>query len=227
MADLLDTTIVPPTHHPPAELLVDYAAGAMSDAEALLVGLHFDACPSCRRDAAAARALGGALLDAIAPAQLPPSLFESTLRAIGAFEDSHVPETHCPVPDFAAGWPLRLRTHLSRFPKTTWRWLPAGFRALRIPVDDELRRLWLMVAPAGRGPLSHRHFHEEWTVVLNGGFSDETGTYAAGDFAYMEAGEQHRVTAEPGEGCVGLILLRSNPEYLTFPGKLLAPLLRL
>lgn len=84
-----------------------------------------------------------------------------------------------------------------------------------------------MKAPGGRGPLRHRHVTDEWTVVLEGGFTDETGTYAAGDFAYMGEGDAHRVVAEPGEGCVCLLLVREQPRYLTLAGKLLAPLLRL
>ena len=223
----LDITGTAPTHHPPTELLVDYATGAMSDGEALMVGLHLDACPSCRRGVIAALTLGGTFLEDITPARVPPSLFQRTLAAIDAAEDRAGSEAAAPVPNFAAGWPERLRAHLARRPVGAWRWLPAGFRALRVPVEDELKRLWVMVAPGGRGPLSHRHLHEEWTVVLEGGFSDETGIYAAGDFAYMDTGDEHRLTAEPGEGCVCLILLRSNPEYLTLPGKLLAPLLRL
>ncbi|MDB5395086.1 MAG: anti-sigma factor [Rhodospirillales bacterium] len=84
-----------------------------------------------------------------------------------------------------------------------------------------------MRAPGGRGPLRHSHIADEWTVVLEGGFSDETGTYAAGDFAYMGQGDQQRVVAEAREGCVCLLLVREQPRYLTLPGKLLAPLLRL
>ena len=84
-----------------------------------------------------------------------------------------------------------------------------------------------MDAPGGRGPFSHTHVADEWTVVLEGGFSDETGTYAAGDFAFMGPGEQHTMVAEEGEGCVCVLLIREQPRYLTLLGKLLAPLLRL
>ncbi len=206
---------------------MDYAAGALSDAEALMVGLHLDACPACHADANAAFAIGGALLDAIPPARLPTSLFQRMLTVINNGMDHSQSYAAFPVPAFAHRWPQRLRAHLARHPTAHWRWLPAGFRALRVPVEDEVKRLWLMRAPGGRGPLRHRHHDAEWTLVLQGGFTDETGTYAAGDFAIMDAGEQHEVTAEPGEGCVGLILLRSNPEYLTLPGKILAPLLKL
>ena len=214
-----------PTHHPPGELLIDYAAGSASEAEALMMAVHLDACPECRRSVDLALAVGGALLDSIAPARPSPSLFQRTLQAI----DATPVETDVsarPVPAMAANWPAPLRAHLARKPTGVWRHLPAGFRALRIPAADA-GRLWIMKAPGGRGPLRHRHVSDEWTVVLEGGFTDETGTYAAGDFAYMGEGDEHTMVAERGEGCVCLLLMREQPRYLTLVGKLLAPLLRL
>jgi hypothetical protein len=35
------------------------------------------------------------------------------------------------------------------------------------------------------------------------------------------------MVAEPGEGCVCMLLMREDPRYLTLMGKLLAPLLKL
>jgi putative transcriptional regulator len=131
------------------------------------------------------------------------------------------------LPSFADAWPAQLRNRLSSRPLREWRRLPARFRALRVPFSDESSRLWVMRAPGGRGPLRHSHIADEWTVVLEGGFSDETGTYAVDDFAYMGQGDRHRVVAGAREACVCLMLVREHPRYLTVPGKLLAPLLRL
>jgi anti-sigma factor ChrR (cupin superfamily) len=84
-----------------------------------------------------------------------------------------------------------------------------------------------MVAPGGRGPLRHRHVTDEWTVVLEGGFSDDKVAYAAGDFAYVEADSEHKLTAEPGEGCTCLVLVRQPPVYLTLAGRLIAPFVKI
>jgi hypothetical protein len=43
----------------------------------------------------------------------------------------------------------------------------------------------------------------------------------------MGPGDRHTMVAEEGEGCVCVLLIREQPRYLTFLGKLLAPLLRL
>jgi putative transcriptional regulator len=226
MENASHTSLVAPTHHPFSELLIDYTTGALSQAESMLIAMHLDFCAECRRSADIVQAVGGALLDTIAPLQLPPSTFQRTLQAIDATPKS-VEALIRSAPTFALKWPAVLRNHLAVSPPGEWRKLPAGFRALRVPFKDPSSRVWVMKAPGGRGPLRHTHVADEWTVVLEGGFSDETGIYATGDFAFMGSGDEHTMIAEPGEGCVCVILVRENARYLTLMGKLLAPLLRL
>jgi putative transcriptional regulator len=216
-----------PTHHPPDEILIDYASGAVSEAESLMVDVHLDACPQCRRTVQAAFAIGGALLDSISPASLPNSLFDRTMQAIAAMEPVSVRMPVAPAPPSFAAWPTPLRNRLSSHPPGAWRRLPAGFRALRVPFADQSSHMLVLKAPGGRGPARHSHVSDEWTVVLEGGFSDETGTYAAGDFGYMGKGDEHRIVAEPGEGCVCLLLIRDRPRYLTLAGKIMALMLRI
>jgi putative transcriptional regulator len=226
MENVSDVPVAAPTHHPPGELLIDYAAGAVSPAEALMIAVHLEFCADCREAARTALDAGGALLEAIEPMALPPAAFQNVLQAIDGDAPISIDNVIRSAPTFAVKWPVALREHLAAAPGT-WRKLPAGFRALRVPFEDQSSRVWVVSAPGGRGPLAHAHVADEWTVVLEGGFTDETGTYAAGDFAYMSPGEQHRMVAEPGEGCVCLLLVREKPRYLTLMGKLLARLLAL
>ncbi len=224
-----------PTHHPAAELLLDYASGATSEAESLMIAIHLGACRECRRAFQTSVAVGGALLDAIAPVRIAPALLNRTLSAIDTMpadrpvkpkpQASGGPTESCAP--FWRHWPAPLRAYLDDGHVKKWRWLPAGFRALRVPCGDPSARIWLMKAPGGRGPFPHSHTHDEWTVVLEGGFTDETGTYAAGDFACAGPGDAHTVVAEPGEGCVCVLLVRAPPVYTCLPGRLLAPFIQL
>jgi putative transcriptional regulator len=59
-----------PTYHPGGERLVDYASGALPEPLALLVATHLALCPRCRRATAELEAVGGALLEGLAPAPL-------------------------------------------------------------------------------------------------------------------------------------------------------------
>jgi putative transcriptional regulator len=210
-----------PTHHPPDELLLDYVSGGSSAPEALLLATHLAVCPICRDTVRDFTAIGGALLDDIAPARLSPDFLNRTFAAIDALDAPAPVQT--PVQDLRGP----LRAYLDKNPTLRTRRLPLGFRATRLPFAGTTDRVWLMVAPGGRGPLRHRHVTDEWTVVLEGGFSDQEGTYAAGDFAYVEADSQHKLTAEADEGCTCLVLVRQSPIYLTLAGRLIAPFVKI
>jgi putative transcriptional regulator len=218
-----------PSHHPGEEVLLDYAIGASSPAEALVIDLHLEFCAQCRRTVDDLLAVGGALLDVMEPAFVSPQMFNKTLQAIGqnAPTSPTKPSPIPRVPTFAVGWPAPLRDRVTANRLKQWRWLPAGFRALRIPMSDGDARIWVMKAPGGRGPFKHTHSREEWTVVLQGGFTDETGKYEMGDFVSAGRDEAHHTVAEPGEGCICVLLVRAEPIYTTLPGKLLAPFVRI
>ena len=52
-----------PQHHMPEAWLVDYAAGTLDEANALLVACHAALCPTCRETLRLLDATGGALLE--------------------------------------------------------------------------------------------------------------------------------------------------------------------
>jgi len=209
-----------PTHHPAPELLVDYVAGALSPAAALLIELHLAFCTGCRRSLDVLLAAGGALMDALPPARLPADLFNRTLQALGGMEPASTLSDPTPVPAFAAGWPRVLRDRVVEQGYADWRKMPGGFRAITIPFPKSEGRVIVLKAPGGRGPFRHTHAKDEWTVVLEGGFTDELGTYTAGDFVCAGRDIEHTVIADDG-GCVCTLLMRAAPVYTTWPGKLM------
>ena len=40
--------MIPPRHHPPETLLLEYATGALREAQALSLATHLAYCPACR-----------------------------------------------------------------------------------------------------------------------------------------------------------------------------------
>jgi putative transcriptional regulator len=203
-------TTTHPIHHPPEELLVDYASGSLSHAESLLIETHLGYCAHCRLAAGENDAVGGALLSALEPAQLPPNMLNRTLAAIDA-ESHNEPNAIAAAPAGEA-----------------WRKLPGGYGMRRIesPGSGDAR-LWLVKAPPGKGLLKHSHVGEEWTVVMQGAFSDSTGAYRKGDFVALGDGFEHQPVAGPGEDCVCLFLIRGQPVFTTMMGKLMAPFIQL
>jgi putative transcriptional regulator len=229
MTPIEKTAEAGPAHHPSDELLLDHAIRACLPAEALVIDLHLEFCARCRQIAHDLAAIGGAMLDAIEPAFVSPQMFNKTLKAIGhGGQKTQTEKSPSPrVPAFAAGWPAPLRNRVATDRLKRWRWMPGGFRALRIPFAESDARLWIMKASGGRGTFTHAHLSEEWTVVLEGGFTDETGRYEAGDFVAAGPGQPHSTVAEQREGCVCALLVRDPPVYTTWAGKLLAPFIQI
>ena len=135
MTPIEKTAEAGPAHHPSDELLLDHAIRACLPAEALVIDLHLEFCARCRRIAHDLAAIGGAMLDAIEPAFVSPQMFNKTLQAIGhGGQKTQTEKSPSPrVPAFAAGWPAPLRNRVATDRLKRWRWMPGGFRALRIP----------------------------------------------------------------------------------------------
>ena len=101
-----------------------------------------------------------------------------------------------------------------------------GFEEIRLSLSGDDHRVSLLRLAPGRGLPVHRHVGNEYTVVLQGGYTDSTGNYAVGDFAVGPGPEQHEPIADPGDPCIALIVLE-KPIVLTGPfGRWLNPLVR-
>jgi len=57
---------------------------------------------------------------------------------------------------------------------------------------------------AGAALPQHTHEGAEYTLLLTGGFSDETGHYRRGDVAIADPSIDHRPVADEGEDCICL-----------------------
>ncbi len=198
-----------PAFHPAEEFLLDYAAGAASPTETLLLATHLAYCETCRHAVKAARAVGGSLLDTLEPARLPPNMLNRTLAAIDA-DDAPASPPPPPLSAFLA----------ENMAHKNWRRLPNGFRMRRVTTSDEpgradSGRAWLFDAPPGIKLLPHRHVGDEWTVILSGVFHDGERTYRVGDFGHREDGEAHQPSIGMEERCVSLIMVRDAPRYTT------------
>ena len=61
----------------------------------------------------------------------------------------------------------------------------------------------------------HSHRGMEYTLVLRGGFTDETGSYGPGDFQVASPDVKHNPVADDGEDCVNLSV---TTDRLAFDG---------
>jgi putative transcriptional regulator len=209
-------------HPAPEELLLDYAAGALPQGPALAVALHVALDPAARRMVERLGALGGALMEGEPPGAFDEAALQRTLARLEGVAVEPPPAPYVPRPGFE--WaPAPLARHLEG--DRRWKRVFGGFEELRLSLPGEHRVSLLRLEP-GRGLPIHRHVGEEFTVVLQGGYTDSTGNYGVGDFAVGPGPEQHKPIADPGEPCIALIVVE-KPIVLTGAfGRLLNPLVR-
>ena len=212
-------------HPAPDELLLDYAAGALPDGPALAVALHVALDPRSQRTVDRLNAIGGALIER-EPVPEFGAIEDAVLeKALARLEEVPVePRPAAPGRRHQAfDWaPAPLVPHLR--PGMDWRRVMGKFDEIRLDLPGDFHRVSLLRLESGRGLPEHKHAGYEFPVVLQGGYTDETGNYGVGDFAVGPGHQRHEPIADPGEPCIALIVVE-NPIVLTGPwGRWLNPL---
>ncbi|PWR20199.1 ChrR family anti-sigma-E factor [Zavarzinia aquatilis] len=212
-----------PSHHLPAELLLDHAAGTLDPALAVLVEGHIALCRQCRAEAGGFMAVGGALLDTIEPVAMSDGALDRLMARIdagdGGWESYRRPEgtvVSGPADPLIDVLPPALRPlgrrSLARAP---WRRLVPGVKVLDLDVPTGGRgSAQILRVDAGKGVPRHTHLGNEYTLVLSGAFNDHAGRFARGDLQITDPSVKHKPIAEPGETCM-VLAVTDAPLRLT------------
>jgi len=211
-------------HHLPDELLLDYAAGALSEPMALIAAAHLTLCPACRAAQARLEAVGGALVDALEPA----ALAEGALAEMLARLDVPVPT---PAPAAVVedrGIPRALLAYLpARLDDLPWHKVMSGLYEYRLPMQGHEGMASLLRITPGKSMPKHTHKGHEATVVLRGGFEDAFGHFVVGDVALTDESIDHQPTADGGEDCICYAVTDAPLKLTGTFGRLLNPFLKI
>ena len=180
-------------------LLVDYAAGALSQPLEILIETHLAMNPESAKTMQMLMQLGGILLEECEPVSLSEDALDKVMRAIAEDEEPLQKVTHSensflprPISDYIPDL------------SCTKSWRSAGIGIARHDVkfsQSDMRATIYRIQPSRAVP-SHSHTGSEITLVLAGGFSDESGTFGPGDIAVQEAGEVHKPVADADGECI-------------------------
>jgi putative transcriptional regulator len=211
-----------PAHHPPEELLLDYAAGSADEPTALMLATHLALCPECRDAVARFESVGGAMLESIEPATVPPDALDSLLARLD--EPVPTPVTCSPaVGGPATRIPEPLRGYIGNdLEAIHWKRVMRGVEQAEISVGDPcgpIKARLMRIRPGIRIP-RHTHAGTEMTLVLAGGFSDGGGHYLRGDLSFSDGEVDHSPVADEDGECICLTVTDA-------PLRLTGPLMRL
>jgi putative transcriptional regulator len=206
-------------HHPDDSLLLAYAGGSSDEAVSLILATHMAYCGVCRARAATLETIGGGLLQDLPPAPMSEGALEAALAKLDTkpFERPVRSASRDGTPDV-------LRRYIGGDLRDV-RWRPMGPDLSYVPLFRRgavTARLLRGIGGAQTG--AHRHTGQEYTLVLKGGFSDITGSYAPGDLQVMEGDMHHNPVADAGEDCINLAVTIGRLKFDSLLRKIAAPL---
>jgi len=195
-----------PRQHPSEATLLSYAAGSLTEALALVTASHLSFCPECRHQVAQGEAMGGSLLDTLAPLALEAGARERVLALLDKPAARPAPAKKPGLADPLVPAPLAryLRGGIDTIP---WRLLAPGVRHFELLPHDLLRggNLRMLKIAPGKCLPRHGHTGTELTLVLRGSYSDELGQFGRGDIGETDDDIVHEPVSGRDEDCICVI----------------------
>lgn len=207
-------------HHPDEALLLAYAGGATDEAIGLVLATHMAFCATCRATYRKLEAIGGSLLQELAPVPMSRTALDAALARL---DSAMILERHSSARS-RDGTPEVLRRTIGG-DLSQLRWRRMGAKLSYVPLFRRgAASVRLLRGVAGAATGLHRHQGQEYTLVLQGGFTDVTGTYGPGDLQMMEGDMRHNPVADPGEDCINLAVTVGRLKFDGWLKKIVAPL---
>ena len=214
-----------PSHHVDDALLMDYAVGATSEPESLMIATHLAFCPHCRETLHGLEDVGGAMLEDLAPETVSDDVLASVMERIEG--EAPVRPAARPLSPAAATVPEPLRSYIGGgLDSVPWQRTMRGLEVHELQTGRPEMKTRLLRIKAGTPMPEHTHHGQEFTLVLTGSYSDDRGHFARGDIDITDDSVRHSPVADPGEDCICLTVTQA-PLKLTGPfGRLLNPFVK-
>ncbi|MFW2544125.1 ChrR family anti-sigma-E factor [Primorskyibacter sp. 2E107] len=206
------------THHLTDDLILGYSAGTLPEAVNLVVATHISMCDNCRAALAAHDAVGGALVEAASPARVQADSLSNVLARIHAGTpepQSEIPRTSdvpAPLADYVGG----------SLSDVKWRSVGLGVKQAVLKTSPEATARLLYI-PAGTAVPDHGHNGLELTLVLQGAFSDEDGTFGPGDIEVATDDLEHTPIADISADCICLAVTDAPLKFKGWLPRLAQP----
>lgn len=211
-------------HHPSVDFLTEYAAGTLPVAQAACISAHASYCEHCRHTIEQLQAVGAAMMESLDPV----TVSERVLDAVLARLDEPAPLSFAPAESPESTIPGLLQRIINGdFSQLVWKRVTSALSVSYLRTGDAGYEFALYRIAAGGTIPEHDHAGSEMTLVLKGGFSDESGHYHAGDFVYRSASDIHSPAAVDGEECICLAVLDAPLRFTGWQYRWMNPFLRL
>ncbi len=218
--------------HPSPEQLSEFAEGSLSSVEAIMVSAHCDMCERCQQVVASeTERLAEDVLDSFDARQ--SFEFDRMLNGITQLPSSGTSVRPAKAQTQGAkenvaieldGKKFMLPRTLRRFADKTGNWSSLVGRLWQAPVDLGSPGVanFIYMGRGGSVP-EHTHRGTEYTLVLNGEFSDGINTYDTGDFIFMDGEHTHAPRSDAAKGCLVFSVVDQPLHFTSGLARLLNP----
>ncbi len=220
--------------HPSSEQLRAFATGDLAPALSIMVSAHCDMCPRCMdmvnnmTEELAQESLEEV---AVPNAELLPSAMQSMLADITKLPSSlsaddliNIAQKKDHTNIELDGRKFQLPRTLHRYVNKTGNWSSLVGKLWQAPVDMGTQGVanFIFMGHGGSVP-EHTHRGTEYTLVINGEFSDGLNQYDSGDFILMDSSHTHTPQATSHDGCLVFSMVDEPLHFTSGLARLLNP----
>ena len=215
-------------YHPADEMLECFVRRELSAGASVIVSAHVEMCGCCR--ARCAEFESREMREWNAEPESPPAAachFDGMVERIVSLPRQA--EETVAMPDagsrdrFVKDLPLP-RALRRAAAGLRWTLLTKGIHQAIVRIDPETRCEFIYMA-AGASTPAHTHYGREYTLVLQGRFHDQLGSYGNGDFLSRDASHEHQPESE--SGCLSFAVLDRPLRFTRGLPRLMNPINRL
>lgn len=183
------------TQHPDQAMLEAYASGTLDDALSFIVATHLELCEDCRHSCSEIEeAVANEMMTASAPTLSNADM--AVMQQIMSQSTTQKPVVKNKVSKLETtvnGKTFVLPRTLSAIEPNIGRWDKVIGNLWRASVDvGATHKMNLIYMENGGGIAEHTHRGFEATLVIDGEFSDESGTFKDGDFIFKDGSCIHK-----------------------------------
>jgi putative transcriptional regulator len=209
--------------HPSSDQLIEFSSGVGSSAMNIAVSAHLHFCPDCQRQVIEYESVAAVLFEQQSEVAVADDGFAQLMDSI-ASQPTAPPVAKRPTP---SRFPLVVEKLIAQDTESMhWQKPMKNLRVSQLLTDEQGLILGLHHMKAGCRVPQHTHRGHEISLVIEGGFSDQMGSYGPGDFIHLSTEHHHSPQADADGDC-WLLSVVEAPVKLTGPwGWILNPFIK-
>lgn len=209
-------------YHPSDELLMSFAAGQLPNALGIIAACHHQTCKQCQSKVRKYEQLGAVLIETTTAISMSDNSLDNLLDRLDSTPSPNEATTFIGDPRIPK--PLR-RFVPEYFDQLPWSGFSSSIKEYSLPFSDDTYTAKFYKISAGKQLPIHTHKGNEFTLVMEGSFSDKAGDYHSGDFILADTQTVHQPKAANDADCICFAVMDAPLKMTGFFGRMLNPFL--